>query len=335
MSKFLASGQEIKQEVRRIFMRTRGRRVAIVAFVGSLAEAYLPKPAGLELVCWPKAPGTNPKAIRALMRRGVVVKFARRLHMKVYWSESAGAVVASANLSTNAYGAGDLQEAGVALASRAVDIKRLLVKVKPQEATESALLRLEREWATSVRTQNRGRNTGGATFLDWLEAAQRRRWKIHAFEKYGGGPSQRLRAVAKEETGSSVVADWVFCRKGELQSEDFVLCLNVGARTKPKVEKWVFVHRVVHVAREDKQHDDNWPFQAGQLHALRACPAPPFVIDAALRRAFRATFKELEGDDPGFSQDRTLVPSKKLLRILEKHYRANLSETSPRATAGH
>jgi phosphatidylserine/phosphatidylglycerophosphate/cardiolipin synthase-like enzyme len=150
MVKFLASGQQIKHEVRRVFTKSSERRVAIVAFVGALADAYLPRPDGLELICWPKAPGTNPKAIRTLIRRGVVVKFAARVHMKVYWSESSGAVVASSNLSTNAYGAGNLHEAGVAIASTAIDIDRLVAKLKPRVVTEAALQRLEREWASEA-----------------------------------------------------------------------------------------------------------------------------------------------------------------------------------------
>jgi hypothetical protein len=323
MVKFLASGQQIKHEVRRVFTKSSERRVAIVAFVGALADAYLPRPDGLELICWPKAPGTNPKAIRTLIRRGVVVKFAARVHMKVYWSESSGAVVASSNLSTNAYGAGNLHEAGVAIASTAIDIDRLVAKLKPRVVTEAALQRLEREWASeATRMGLKAPKNRADTFLDWLSQAKRKQWFLHAFETYGGAPSHRLRAIAKEETGRSAVTDWLFCKRSELRSGDFVLCLNVGSRTKPLVEKWVFIHRVALVGRKDKQHEPRWPFQAGQLYPSEACPPRPFEIDGVLRRAFRATFKELEGNDTGFSVDRTLRPSRRLLSILEKHYRA-------------
>ena len=122
MARFLPDGQTVRKEVKRIFSQERGRRVALVAFVGRSAEAYLPRPAGLELVCWPQAPGTNPATIEFLLRRRVNIRFAKRLHMKVYWTRSKGAVIASTNLSTNAYGAGALHEAGVFVPSASIKI---------------------------------------------------------------------------------------------------------------------------------------------------------------------------------------------------------------------
>src|SRR3990172_5431165 len=136
MTRFLPDGQAVRKEVYRIFKSEKGRRVALVAFVGKSAEAYLPKPKGIELICWPHAPGTNPTTIKFLMQnRKVDVRFSRRLHMKVYWTATQGTVVTSANLSTNAYGAGALHEAGVLLPSSKIDIDSLLDAVNPQKVT--------------------------------------------------------------------------------------------------------------------------------------------------------------------------------------------------------
>jgi hypothetical protein len=151
VARFLRDGQSIRKEVRRLFSEEKGRRVALVAFVGKSAEAYLPKPSGLELICWPQAPGTNPATITFLLKKKVDVRFARRLHMKVYWTESRGAVVASANLSTNAYGAGALHEAGVLLPSSAININSLLKSVAPQKVTTNALTKLRKAAAMAVR----------------------------------------------------------------------------------------------------------------------------------------------------------------------------------------
>lgn len=320
MAKFLFSGQQVKREVRRIFGNGRHRRVAVVAFVGKHAEAYLPKPKGLELICWPHAPGTNPQAIRQLIKKGVDVSFVERLHMKVYWSEVAGAVISSANLSTNAYGSGNLHEAGATLPSTAVNIEALLREISPTRATEAALRKLERQWSAAKKKSGGSRSASQRTFGEWLSMPKRAKWLLHAFDSYGGRASQRLRAAALEETGSPNVVDWVFCRKSELSPEDFVLCLNLDARAKPRVEKWVFVHRVVLVAQADKQHDSRWPYQAGQLHPTTACPPPPFKIDTALRQAFRAAYKALDADEDVFSLERTGIPGSKLISLLEKHY---------------
>src|SRR5262245_37865896 len=109
----LYTAAEVRSAIVRLFSFSRGRRVAISAFVGDGAEAYLPKPSGIQLICWPKEGGTNPNALRRLMAKGVEVFFCDALHMKVYWAEGRGAVVTSANLSRNALGAGDLKEVGV------------------------------------------------------------------------------------------------------------------------------------------------------------------------------------------------------------------------------
>jgi len=102
--KILYTSDAIRRAVRRTFGKGSGRRVAVVAFVGTGAEAYLPEPKGLELYCWPSPSGTSARELLLLERRGVLIHFAPRVHMKVYWSARRGVVITSANLSTNAYG---------------------------------------------------------------------------------------------------------------------------------------------------------------------------------------------------------------------------------------
>lgn len=98
--KILSSSKEIKAAIRDIFSIKNQRRVAVTAFVGDEANAYLSYPQGIELYCWPKAGGTNPAAISDLQTRGVKVYFSDSLHMKLYWSKK-GVIITSANLSTN------------------------------------------------------------------------------------------------------------------------------------------------------------------------------------------------------------------------------------------
>ncbi len=93
----------IRNAIQELFSDPKRRRVALVAFVGSDAEAYLPYPEGLELVCWPKAGATDANVIGRLLKRGAVVKFSDNLHMKVYWAAGKGAIITSANLSSNCW----------------------------------------------------------------------------------------------------------------------------------------------------------------------------------------------------------------------------------------
>ena len=103
-----------------------GRRVAISAFVGDGARAFIRKPLGVEIICWPRAGGTNPLELNRLKNAGAHISFADRLHMKVYWAAKRGAIVGSANLSTNALGAGGLKEFGVLLPPGSIDIDELI-----------------------------------------------------------------------------------------------------------------------------------------------------------------------------------------------------------------
>lgn len=88
LAKVLYTSADVRQTLIRLFADSRKRRVAISAFVGDGAEAYLPKPKGLELYCWPKESGTNPETLRRRKRRGADIFFADALHMKVYWSKA-------------------------------------------------------------------------------------------------------------------------------------------------------------------------------------------------------------------------------------------------------
>jgi len=321
-TKFLPDGQSILREVKRIFKNERGRRVALVAFVGMSADAYLPRPKGLELICWPQAPGTNPAVIDYLMKKKkVYVQFADRLHMKVYWTAKHGAVVTSANLSTNAYGRGALHETGVLLPSNAINIDDIIESVNPRDVTPRSLAKLRIESKRVPRTQTPiGRKK---TFLDWLKKPERNPWKLHCFGEYGGGACGRLRAAAKEETGSARVEDWIYCHKGDVKPEDYILSIDLASRRKPVTDDWLFVHRVVLVAKKDKRYDSGWPYQAGQLHPSTACPQPPFFIDSYFRTALRATYKALGSDaEKEFSEANTRRPSKRLLKLIEKNYRS-------------
>lgn len=321
-TKFLPDGQSIRREVKRIFKSERGRRVALVAFVGKSADAYLPRPKGLELICWPQAPGTNPAVVEELMKkRKVHVQFADRLHMKIYWTAKHGAVVTSANLSTNAYGRGALHEAGVLLSSDAINIDDVIESVNPRDVTPRSLAKLRTESRRVQRTQTTTR--GRKTFLDWLKKPERTPWKLHCFREYGGGACGRLREAAKEETGSTRVEDWIYCRKGDVKAEDYILSIDLASRRKPVSDDWLFVHRVVLVAKKDKRYDSGWPYQAGQLHPSTACPQPPFYIDGYFHTALRSAYKALGSDaEKEFFEVNTRRPSKRLLKLIEKNYRS-------------
>jgi phosphatidylserine/phosphatidylglycerophosphate/cardiolipin synthase-like enzyme len=155
MKRILYTSADVREAVVNLFRFSAGRRFAITAFVGEGAEAYLPKPKGLNLICWPKEGGTNPDVLRRLAKRGANVFFADALHMKVYWSEDQGAIITSANLSTYALGSGNLKEIGILLPPRILNVDRLIQTLKIRPMTKSELRDFDRRHK-EYAVRNRG-----------------------------------------------------------------------------------------------------------------------------------------------------------------------------------
>jgi phosphatidylserine/phosphatidylglycerophosphate/cardiolipin synthase-like enzyme len=182
--KLLYTSEEVRKAISEIFRAGKHRRrIALSAYVGESAESYLPFPDKLEVVCSPTAGATSPSAIRKLISLGATVQFVDKLHMKVYWAEGVGAVVTSANLSTNAMGVGGLKEAGVLLGPEFIDIAKLLKPLQRRPA-EPGLHNLDlayREYRKRNPWTNRSRP---ASFADWYASPQRESWKLLVCEEY-------------------------------------------------------------------------------------------------------------------------------------------------------
>jgi len=318
--RILYTSEAVRRAVRTNFGAGSGRRVAVVAFVGAGAEAYLPNPKGLELYCWPSPSGTNAKAIRTLQRRGVSIHFVRRLHMKVYWSAKRGVIITSANLSTNAFGSGDLREIGVLLPSRSVDIEKVIRSLRAIPATADAIRDLEHD----AREIERGRPTDGErprTFPEWFdERPNGSEWRLMPYEGLVGA-SRALRAVAKQDRPDRKLVDWLNCSRGQVEGDEFLLTINCTSGS-PRTPRWMFVHRIVRVKSDERAYERRFAYQAGQVYPLRSCPRPPFAIDVRFRRAMRLAPNALgpKWTNRYFVRGR---PMPGLLKILRELYSAS------------
>ena len=300
--RILSTTAEIQSAVVRL-MQPGVRRVAITAFVGAGASAYIPKPEGVTVVCWPKAGGTNPAAVRDLLARGANVLFADRLHMKLYWAEGRGAIIGSANLSTNALGSGGLKELAALLPARSVDIDQVLGSVSSRKVSNKELDRLELEH------RKLGRKITGSgisiSFRDWFEMQARSRWKLGWWDS-AVNYSPQARTTAKADFGRSPVNS-IWGRAREHVVGDWVLSFCV---TKKRVypAKWLFVNFVVRARRKN----ETYPFEAVQVWTGRQCTPPPFAINKAFNRALSKACHEF-----GIKQLKdleTVKPPEKLLR---------------------
>lgn len=283
VAEMLYTTAQVRGRIREV-MSGPGRRVAVVAFVGEHADAYVRKSSGLEVYCWPQGASTSASMVRRLIDEGASVRFVDRLHMKVYWSAKRGAVVTSANLSTNALGAGDLKEAGVYL-RRGVDIDRLLRGLVSREVTEKELEKLAAR-NKAARKSAGARRSGAPTFLEWYRSPRRARWMLAATDGYAP-PSKAARQAADEDRGTSDVEDAITVGRGSIKADEFVLVLDC-VKGRPASVTWLYVHRVVSVGRSEKAYNRLLPQQAIQIYPLRTCRPPPFAIDRTFRRVVRA-----------------------------------------------
>jgi len=292
------------------------RRVAITAFVGDGARAFIRNPKGLEIVCWPKAGGTNPLELRRLKKAGARIRFADRLHMKVYWAAKRGVVITSANLSTNALGAGDLKEFGVLLPATSVGIDDVIESLRTRSFNKHEMDRLEREHRKLMaRKQRSYRKPEKVSYSEWFELPVRPEWTLGWYD-IRGEFAREAKDIARADFYQKSPYTFVSCGKGDYRNADWVLSFRLNAKGADAPE-WIYVDFMAKTSREEKgPRFGDYPYQAVQVATPRHYPAPPFALTGGFRTALRkasvafgiARIKNL----------RSVNPPQVLLRLIRK-----------------
>lgn len=315
--KILSSSKEIKVAIKDIFSVKNQRRVAISAFVGDEANAYLPYPKGIELYCWPKAGGTNPNAIRDLQTRGVDVYFSDSLHMKLYWSKK-GLVVTSANLSTYALGSGGLKEIGVLLPASSIDINKIIQSISARGAEDDEITNLEKEHKKIYRTNPdlSSKSKTEYSFRQWYELKNHgKKWKIAFCFPANVSLSKKGSEVLEREHGSKSYERIMEISDNDYEQDDWILSYEFNGK-KPVDIEWIYAHHVVKVLRKRKDKT-KYHYQIIQANKLKAYDKKPFEIDAAFKKAFSYAHQEIYKGDEDKMDD--VVPSKEMLSLIYKY----------------
>jgi hypothetical protein len=311
--KILYSSEDVRDTVIDLFSNSRKRRVAIVAFVGYGAEAYLPSPSGLELYCWPQPGSTDPDTLVDLIDRGAKVYFVDGLHMKVYYCEGTGAVITSANLSTNAFGAGNLLEAGILLSSEDLSIDELLQSFEARPASPEELLRLEKRHK-DYKSRNPGQfvaSTKSRSFDEWYTSKNPKPWKIAVINGTVRLASE-ARKIAINEYGRKNPHNWISTDLNDYNKHDWILTFRLNENS-PKELEWFSVDYSVEVSH--RKYDDN-PCQYVQLWSLDRYTRPPFRLD----KVFRKYLKESITDYGSSKLESKKNPPKKLIDLLFERF---------------
>lgn len=313
MHTLLENSGQIHAKLKELFStNTRDqKRVIVVAYVGAAAPTLLPDAAGITIYCNPQPESTNAYALSKLIGQGANVHFVKGLHMKLYWVKGAGAIVTSANLSTNALGHSGLHEYGVFLHNaEEVDIDRVVAGLDARPCDESMLKQMQREhdifW--SNRNGDDQEAPKSPDFAEWYNSIARREWKIGGYLE-GIDVAASVEARIKREYDVSEPNHAISCTEKTYQRGDWILQYDrSGKGGKLTNFEWMFVQFVERVSSKDKAYMKAEPYQA--VEATRSSHlCEPFHANKAFERAFK---KAVDKYGPAKLHDRekmTVPPS--------------------------
>ncbi len=299
--RILYTSKDVRAAIVSLFKDPNARRVAISAFVGDGAGAYLPSPNGLRLICSPTPGATNPNALRALMKAGASVEFVKSLHMKVYWAEGRGAVITSANLSTNAMGKGGLLEAGVFLDDATLDIDKLISQLDPILATGAALKKLDRQ-----NNHFHKRNGWGASkqqapsYCEWFDRPSPEPWAVSFYKQTSDELS--VEAMDKIQKAYNRTPFNYLWSKTSWKENTWILLVHITPNAAQVEEPaWLYADMVVAVPETDQNSDPRYPHEIIQIHEDKHYPPPPFRLNPKFRAALGKLYQGrqlVESDSP-------------------------------------
>ena len=315
--KILYTSGEVHKAVKKIFAPQNSRRIAVVAYLGVNAESYLPSPKGIRIICCPEPGATSLESIRRLIKREAKVQFSDRLHTKVYWSDK-GCIITSANISHRALGHSNQKEAGILIDSKDFDIDRLIHESAPYDVTQAVMNKLEKQdkkirRAVGIKT-DKNMQKG---FTDWYESPYRETWKIGWW--YDSELETAKSAIEKSlsEYNVSDPFNVLNVSKNQVTRHDWLLCFEITRSGIKKLE-WMYVDFVVSVHNQDiGAYEEEYPFQAVQVHKPSQYPLPPFRITKEFKSAFKKAVQEYGAEK--IESASTLKVNKKLLEYAVKN----------------
>ena len=323
--RILTGTRSIRAKIKNLLSDPEDERVVAVAYVGTDALSFLPDdPSGLTLYCWPQAGGTNPYAVQQLRDAEVEVRFVKRLHAKVYWSRTRGALIGSANLTTNALGEQALQEAAVWVPPGAFDMDSFTKSLKVEADFADTLKRLhEAHVRFSRRNPPPGRPPVGrpkvlASFPQWMDREGRAEWRLGWYEEDADAPEDAINELENTQ-GTREFATFLGVTntnnlKKDIPTLGFLVYENAGVTKISDLDWWVPIRQVPSTAKAWK---DYVIWFAGKRR-VHVGAEPPFnARDRRFRRALEATIQEL--GIPKLREE-PRRPSSAFLKMLRQHY---------------
>lgn len=311
---YLRNSKEISAQLRKLFTG-RGRKVAIVGFVGKNALEHLPvSVSDLEVICWPKAGATHPEGIQQLLDNNVMVSFCDNLHQKIYWREKVGLIVGSANLSNNGLGDGGLHEFGVYCADMQFDIDDILKKLKCSDVTNEALEKLYAAHRAHVRKNGGAEKHAKVPSTSTFDDKSSRAWKLVTWSVERKN-NDAIQSAVETEFGR---ANWsndndIDPKANGFKEGEFVLQIKVNdkGRVDKRTIKWLLVDRII---RKASTH------AIVQIDCLDERTPVPFEINKTFKNLVKIAFDKAVVEDGINELDRKDGDAKPLRQVLMSLY---------------
>jgi len=291
--KILYNSSDVHKAIKQIFKSPNQRRVAVVAYIGINADKYLPNPTGIQIICCPEPGATSPEGIRKLLKRKAIIQFSDGLHSKVYWSTN-GCIITSANISDRALGCHPQQETGVLIDSRKLNIDRLIAEAKPYEISGSMMDNLSREdrRIKKILSSKKTNKCIKRQFKEWYESPYREPWKLGWWSKSELEASKSAKKVCKAIYNTSSPEDFLDLAKNQACTDDWLLTFET-TNGKIKQIRWMYIDFIDKVDSNDKKaYEEEYSFQAIQVHKLNHYPPPPFHLSREFINAFKKAAKK-------------------------------------------
>jgi hypothetical protein len=180
-----------------------------------------------------------------------------------------------------------LKESGIFLEPEFFDIDRLIRSISPRPVTASDMKKLDesRQVYTSP-LKGSGSADPQFDFRAWFESRNRRKWRIGWWMDNAFEAAKAARERSQREYNVKQPDDFMNVAKGQASSGDWLLCFELRKAGVRDIA-WMYTDFVVPVdPNETDSFEEDYPFQAIQVHAAKYNPEPPFVITAAFRKAF-------------------------------------------------
>ncbi|MBK9413060.1 MAG: hypothetical protein IPN61_06465 [Bacteroidetes bacterium] len=245
MPQVLYSSHAVKSKVVELMKDDTCKRVIVVAFVGIDAEEYLEKPEGIQLICWPQPGSTNPESLVRLEKLGVKIEFCDRLHMKIYHSSRHGTVVASSNLTNNAFGENGLKEAGVFLNKYEFNIDRIINSLERRKPTKEDYKKLWEAYDKNLNNIRGGKASRKRKYSEWVEdSVSRKPFKLAVYIETDDNLEPEVINEANR-FGMNEPLESFYCNKSGFGKGDWLLCAQVFNKKLTGKLSWMFVESKV------------------------------------------------------------------------------------------